>query len=310
MTYDHAMRYYGSDKPDLRFDMPIHYLTDVVKEVEFPPFKDAITAGGDIACINAAGCAHYTRKQIDAIVEFVKEPHRGITGLVWVKWELDGSIKSSADKFFDAEKLQSILDQAKASKGDMLLIGFGKTSKVQKSLGDLRLNIAEQLGLKDRNKFSALWVIDFPMFDYDEESDTYVFMHHPFTSPQKEDIDKLESDKANVKAYAYDFVINGMECGGGSIRIHDRNLQSKVFEALGLTPEEAQDKFGFLLDALQYGAPPHGGIAFGFDRLCAIMVGTDSIRDVMAFPKNNAGKDLMLDAPGEINPVQRKELGV
>ncbi len=308
LSYSDAMRLYGSDKPDLRFGMPITYITNLVEFSDFLPFKEAISAEGEVAGILAPGCSEYTRKQLDALTDFVKESHRGLKGLIWAKWNTDESIKSSADKFFSEDEVKAWLTDLNAHPGDLILIGAGAPERVQKSLGDLRLEIAAQLGLRDKNKFAALWVVDFPMFEWNEDSEQFSFMHHPFTSPRKEDMDKLLSDPGSVKAYAYDFVVNGMECGGGSIRIHDAGVQAQVFKALGLSDEEAQDKFGFLLEALQFGAPPHGGIAFGFDRLCAIMCGVDSIRDVMAFPKNNAGRDLMLDAPSPIAAAQKKEL--
>jgi aspartyl-tRNA synthetase len=312
MPYDEAMQKYGSDKPDIRFGMEIRELMEngEWRMENFPPFQNAIDSGGIIAGIVAPGCAGYTRKQIDALTDFVKEPHRGLSGLIWVKWAEDNTITSSVSKFFDENVLKTWLEKWGAKAGDLLLMGAGPKNKIQKSLGDLRLELGNQLGLRDKNKFAALWVVDFPMFEWNEEQKFWSFMHHPFTSPREEDLAKMENDKGNVKAYAYDFVINGNEVGGGSIRIHDRDIQAQVFKALGMSDEEAKDKFGFLLEALQYGAPPHGGIAFGFDRLCAVMAGTDSIRDVMAFPKNNAGRDLMLDAPGEIGEAQRKELGI
>jgi aspartyl-tRNA synthetase len=312
MSYNDAMANYGSDKPDLRFDLKINYLNNLIDSAtEFAPFKETLELpNGKIAGINIPNGATMSRKQIDAYTDFVKEPHRGLKGLIWVKWNEDETITSSAAKFFDEVTLKSWLNHFGASKGDMLLIGSGPKSKIEKSLGDLRLKIADDLNLKDKNKFAPLWVTDFPMFEWDEDKQIFNFMHHPFTSPRKEDMDKLLSDKGNVYAYAYDFVINGSEVGGGSIRIHNADIQAKVFEALGMTDEEAKDKFGFLVEALSFGAPPHGGLAFGFDRLCTIMCGVDSIRDVMAFPKNNAARDLMLDAPGTIDAAQRKELGL
>jgi aspartyl-tRNA synthetase len=310
MSYDRAMRYYGSDKPDLRFGMPIHYLDRVVAGADFAPFKDAIAEKGSVGALLVQAGANLTRKQLDTYTDFVKAPHRGLKSLVWARWNLDGSVKSSVDKFFTEEQVRGWFKDAGGVEGDLLLIGAGPANKVQKAMGDLRLELGEELGLRDKNKFVALWVMDFPMFEYDEDKGKWSFMHHPFTSPHKEDMEYLTSDPGRVRAYAYDFVVNGWEVGGGSIRIHDRKHQMQVFEALGLSPEEAQDKFGFLLDALKFGAPPHGGIAFGFDRLCALMAGADSIRDVMAFPKNNAGRDLMLDAPSPVGEEQLKELGV
>jgi aspartyl-tRNA synthetase len=308
MTYNEAMSRYGSDKPDLRFDMQIRYLDELVKGNEFAPFREALDNKGNVAVIKAENCAAFTRKQLDALTDFVKEPQRGLKGLIWARWNEDGSIKSSADKFFSEEELKSWMAHCGAKKGDLLLIGAGTTKKLRKAMGDLRLELAGQLGLKDKNKFAPLWVVDFPMFSYDEESGSWTFEHHPFTSPKAEHMHLIHSDPGAVLANAYDFVLNGSECCSGSIRIHDSEIQAGIFKAIGLSPEEAQEKFGFLLGALEYGAPPHGGCAFGFDRLCAIMSGTESIRDVIAFPKNNAGRDLMLDAPSPISEKQLKEL--
>jgi aspartyl-tRNA synthetase len=310
MTYKEAMEKYGSDKPDLRFGMPIQYLSELVKDTEFAPFKEAVDSKGSIAGLSVEKGATFTRKQLDAFTDFVKAPNRGMKGLIWAKWNEDGTITSSASKFFSEEQLKTWMSHFGARKGDLLLIAAGATKKVQKALGDMRLELGSQMGLRDKNKFAALWVVDFPMFSFDEETNTWTFEHHPFTSPKAEHMHLIDSDPGSVMANAYDFVINGWECCSGSIRIHDRDIQEKIFKAIGLTAEEAQEKFGFLLGALEYGAPPHGGCAFGFDRLAAIMTGTDSIRDVIAFPKNNAGKDLMLDAPSPINPAQAKELGL
>lgn len=308
LSYRDAMQLYGSDKPDIRFDMQIKYISDIAANSEFAVFNESLAAGGVIAGINAKGCANYSRKQLDAFTEFVKEPQRGMKGLIWVKWNEDGGIKSSVDKFFNEDILKSWLQKMNAEPNDLLLIVAGAENKVQKSLGDLRLHVADQLGLRDKKQFAALWVVDFPMFEWNEEGSFWSYMHHPFTSPKEEDMNKLFSEPGSVNANAYDFVINGNEIGGGSIRIHDRFIQNEVFKALGLSEEEIQDKFGFLLNALEYGAPPHGGIAFGFDRLCAIMSESASIREVMAFPKNNAGRDLMLDAPDRISEEQLREL--
>jgi aspartyl-tRNA synthetase len=310
IPYDDAMKLYGSDKPDLRFSMPIQYLETLVKDTDFAPFKDALDNKGSVAGINVTGGAGYTRKQLDTLTDFVKEPHRGLKGLIWVRHNEDGTMKSSADKFFTEGQLREWLGLFGAEKGDLLLIGAGPTNKVQKSLGDLRLEVGDWQGLRKKNNYAALWVVDFPMFEWNEEHSFWSYMHHPFTSPRKEDVDKLLTDPGSVKAYAYDFVLNGTEVGGGSIRIHDRDIQNKVFQALGLSEEEISNKFGFLLKALEYGAPPHAGIAFGFDRLVSILAGTDSIREVMAFPKNNAGRDLMMDAPSEISGEQLKELHI
>jgi aspartyl-tRNA synthetase len=308
LTYADAMRRFGSDKPDMRFGMEIQYLDELVKDSDFAPYKEAIDAYGSIAGLCIEKGAAMTRKQIDAFTEFVKEPNRGMKGLIYVKWNEDGTIASSVNKFFDETALKGWLSHFRAKQGDMLLITTGATKKAQKALGDLRLEIGSQMGLRDKNKFAALWVVDFPMFSYDEENQSWTFEHHPFTSPKPEHIDKIFTHPGEVLANAYDFVLNGSECCSGSIRIHDRGIQEQIFKAIGLTDEEAQEKFGFLLGALEFGAPPHGGCAFGFDRLCAIMAGSDSIRDVIAFPKNNSGKDLMLDAPSHIAEKQLKEL--
>ena len=310
LTYADAMSRFGSDKPDMRFGMEIKYIESEVKDSDFAPFKEAIDSQGSIAGICIENGASFTRKQIDAFTEFVKEPNRSMKGLIYVKWNEDGTIASSVNKFFTEDQLKSWFGHFNGKQGDMILITTGPTKKVQKALGDLRLEIGSQLGLKDKNKFAALWVVDFPMFAYDEENQTWTFEHHPFTSPKAEHLDKIFSHPGEVLANAYDFVINGSECCSGSIRIHDREIQAKIFEAIGLTDEEAKEKFGFLLGALEYGAPPHGGCAFGFDRLCAIMAGTESIRDVIAFPKNNSGRDLMLDAPGPISDRQWQDLHI
>jgi len=288
--------------------MEIQYLTHLVTGTEFPPFKEALESQGTVAGLLVKNGASYTRKQIDALTEFVKEPNRGMKGLIYAKWNEDGTISSSISKFFSDNQIKGWFGHFGATHGDMLLFTTGVLKKVQKALGDLRLELGTQLGLRDKNNFAALWVVDFPMFAYDEESNSWTFEHHPFTSPKPEHIDKIFTHPGEVLANAYDFVINGSECCSGSIRIHDRDIQQKIFKAIGLTDEEAQEKFGFLLGALEYGAPPHGGCAFGFDRLCALMAGTESIRDVIAFPKNNSGKDLMLDAPGPISDDQWKYL--
>jgi aspartyl-tRNA synthetase len=302
------MRRFGSDKPDMRFGMEIEYLSNLILGSEFPPFREALESNGSIAgiCVNKG--AVYTRKQIDALTEYVKEPNRGMKGLIYAKWNEDDTIASSVNKYFTESDIKGWFGHFGGGHGDMLLITTGVTKKVQKALGDLRLEIGNQLGLRDKNKFASLWVLDFPMFSFDEESQNWTFEHHPFTSPKPEHIDKIFTHPGEVLANAYDFVINGWECCSGSIRIHDREIQEKIFKAIGLTDQEANEKFGFLLGALEYGAPPHGGCAFGFDRLCAIMAGTESIRDVIAFPKNNSGKDLMLDAPAPIAAKQLDEL--
>ena len=308
-TYNEVMSRYGSDKPDLRFGMEIHTMNTLVTDAEFGPFKEAIETNGLVAGINVTGGATFTRKQTDQLTEFIKDPRRGMKGLITVRWGEEG-IKSSVDKFFNEEQLKAWLAQFNAQKGDLLLITSGKTRHVQKALGDLRLEVANQLNLRDKNKFAAAWVVDFPMFSFDEEKNEWTFEHHPFTSPKTEHMHLIDSDKGAVLANAYDFVLNGSELCSGSIRIHDQEVQASIFRALGMSAEEAQAKFGFLLNALEFGAPPHGGCAFGFDRLAAIMCGTDSIRDVIPFPKNNAGRDLMLDAPGPLDAKQLKELGI
>lgn len=304
MTYDDAIRLYGSDKPDTRFGMQFVELNDVAKGHDFPVFEQAELVVG----INAKNCASYTRKQLDALTDFVKRPQIGATGIVYARHNEDGSIKSSVDKFYDASALEAWSKAFESEPGDLLLIMAGSKDKVRKQLNELRLEVAGQLGLRDKNTFSPLWVIDFPLLEWDEDSARYHAMHHPFTSPKPEDIHLLESNPGDVRANAYDLVINGVEVGGGSIRIHDRDLQSNMFKHLGFTPEEAQKQFGFLMEAFTYGAPPHGGLAFGLDRLVSIFAGLDSIRDVIAFPKNNSGRDVMIDAPSTIAPAQLKEL--
>lgn len=306
MTYADAMRLYGSDKPDTRFGMQFVELNEIVKDHGFPVFDQAELVVG----INAKGCAHYTRKQLDALTDFVKRPQIGATGLVYARHNEDGTLKSSVDKFYDAEALIKWSTAFASEPGDLLLVMAGPTDKVRKQLNELRLEVANQLGLRDKNTFSPLWVIDFPLLEWDEESGRYHAMHHPFTSPKPEDIALLDSNPGDVRANAYDLVINGVEIGGGSIRIHDRTLQSTMFKHLGFTAEEAQKQFGFLMEAFTYGAPPHGGIAFGFDRLVSIFAGLDSIRDVIAFPKNNSGRDVMIDAPATIASEQLDELSL
>lgn len=306
MPYDQAMRLYGSDKPDIRFGMPFVELNTAVKGAGFPVFDDAELVVG----INAEGCASYTRKQLDALTDFVRRPQIGATGLVYARCNEDGSLKSSVDKFYSPEQLQLWAEAFDAKPGDLLLVMAGKADKVRKQLCELRLEVASQLGLRNRQQFAPLWVIDFPLLEWDEESGRYHAMHHPFTSPKPEDIPLLDTQPGAVRANAYDLVINGTEIGGGSIRIHDRDLQSLLFKHLGFTQEEAQKQFGFLLEAFTYGAPPHGGIAFGFDRLVAMFGGLDSIRDVIAFPKNNAGRDVMIDSPSPISAAQLSELGI
>ncbi|MCX2452874.1 aspartate--tRNA ligase [Pedobacter sp. PLR] len=306
MQYSDAMKFYGSDKPDTRFDMKFVELTDLVKGKDFPVFDSAETILG----INATGCASYTRKQMDELTEFVKRQQIGATGLIYMRHNEDGSLKSSVDKFYNEDELKKWSAAMNTQPGDLVLIMSGLTDKVRKQLSELRLEMGTRLGLRDKNKFSALWVLDFPLLEWDEESERYHAMHHPFTSPKPEDIALLDTDPGNVRANAYDMVVNGTEIGGGSIRIHDRALQALMFKHLGFSPEDAQKQFGFLMDAFEFGAPPHGGIAFGFDRLCSIFAGLDSIRDVIAFPKNNSGRDVMIDSPSTIDEKQMKELKI
>lgn len=304
MTWADAMRLYGSDKPDTRFGMQFVELKDLTEGSGFSVVDEAPYVGA----IVAPGCAGYTRKQLDKLTDFVKRPQIGAKGMMWVKYEEDGSIKSSVGKFFSDEKIKTWLERGNAKPGDLMLILSGETMKTRKQLNELRLEMGNQLGLRDPNKFSCLWVVDFPLFEWDDETQRYYAMHHPFTSPNPEDIDLLDSDTGAVRATAYDMVVNGNELGGGSIRIHDSQLQDKMFHLLGLSEEEARYKFGFLMNAFKYGAPPHGGLAFGFDRFVSILAGLDSIRDVIAFPKNNAGRDMMIDAPSEIDDSQLDEL--
>ncbi len=306
MSYADAMKYYGSDKPDTRFDMKFVELNDVAKGKGFVVFDDAQLVVG----ICAKGCASYTRKQLDELTEFVKRPQIGAKGLVYLRCEANGTFKSSADKFFDEIELSKWAQKFNADAGDLILVLAGETDKTRKALGELRLHVANQLGLRDKNKFAPLWVVDFPLLEWNEETNRWHAMHHPFTSPKPEDMALLDSDPGNVRANAYDMVLNGTEIGGGSIRIHDRATQQLMFSKLGFTPEEAKKQFGFLMEAFEYGAPPHGGIAFGFDRLCSLFGGVDSIRDFIAFPKNNAGRDTMIDTPSTISDEQLKELGI
>lgn len=304
MTWADAMKLYGSDKPDIRFGMQFVEFNDVAKGKGFAVVDDAeLTVG-----INVPGCAGYTRKQLDELTEFVKRPQTGAKGLIWVKFEQDGNIKSSVGKFYTPEELAKWGEAAGAKPGDLLLVMTGDAMKVRKQLCDLRLEMGDRLGLRDRNVFAPLWVVDFPLFEWDEETQRYYAMHHPFTSPNPEDIPLLHSDTGKVRATAYDIVVNGTELGGGSIRIHDAELQDTMFELLGFTPERAKEQFGFLMNAFKYGAPPHGGLALGFDRFVSIVAGLDSIRDVIAFPKNNSGRDVMNESPSPIDPAQLDEL--
>jgi aspartyl-tRNA synthetase len=306
MSYADAMKYYGSDKPDTRFEMKFVEINDLAKGKGFQVFDDAELVVG----ICAKGCATYTRKQIDELTDYVKKPQIGAKGLIWVRCETNGTFKSSVDKFFDETELNGWAQKFHAQPGDLILIIPGESEKTRKALGELRLLVGSQLGLRDKNKFSALWVIDFPLLEWNEETKRYHAMHHPFTSPKPDDISMLATDPGKVRANAYDMVINGTEVGGGSIRIHDRATQQMMFNQLGFTEEEAKKQFGFLMDAFEFGAPPHGGIAFGFDRLCSLFGGADSIRDFIAFPKNNSGRDMMIDTPSTISEEQLKELGI
>lgn len=307
MTYADAMRLYGSDKPDTRFGMQFVELNDVVKGKDFVVFDSAELVVG----INASGCAEYTRKQIDEITEWVKRPQVGAKGLAYIRYNADGTLKSSFDKFFDEAALKQIADKFEAKAGDLILILAGEANKARKQLNDLRLEMGSRLGLGKPEEFKALWVLDFPLLEYGEEENRWFAMHHPFTSPKPEDIPLLDSGElGNVRANAYDMVINGTEVGGGSVRIFQRPLQQKMFGILGFTEEEAKKQFGFLMDAFEFGAPPHAGIAFGFDRLCSIFGGADSIRDFIAFPKNNSGRDMMIDSPSTIDQKQMDELKI
>ncbi|MEO3405123.1 aspartate--tRNA ligase [Mucilaginibacter sp. CAU 1740] len=306
MLYADAARLYGSDKPDLRFGMEFVELNDIVKGKGFSIFDDAELVVG----INAKGCASYTRKQIDELVVWLKRPQIDVTGMIYCRYNEDGTLKSSVDKFYNEDELTNWAAAFNAEKGDLMLILAGGTDKVRKQLNELRLEMGNRLGLRDKDTFAPLWVVDFPLLEWDEESSRYHAMHHPFTSPKPEDIALLDTEPGAVRANAYDLVINGTEIGGGSIRIHDRALQALMFKHLGFSPEEAQKQFGFLMDAFEYGAPPHGGIAFGFDRLASIFAGLDSIRDVIAFPKNNSGRDVMIDSPSTIAEAQMTELKI
>ncbi|MBC8111880.1 MAG: aspartate--tRNA ligase [Verrucomicrobia bacterium] len=333
MTYAHAMQYYGSDKPDIRFGMQFcplkaplppkgesmdsqnnenQYLGNNkapfggLGAASFPIFDEAELVIG----ICAKGCSEYTRKQLDELTDFVKRPQIGAKGLVWVKYNVDGTLKSSVDKFYSEADLKTWADTFGAEKGDLMLILSGQAEKTRKQLSELRLEMGNRLGLRKKDEYAVHWVIDFPLLEFNEEENRYFAMHHPFTSPKPEDIPLLATNPGAVRANAYDMVINGVEVGGGSIRIFQRELQEQMFEILGFTPEEARHQFGFLLDAFEYGAPPHGGIAFGFDRLCSLFGGADSIRDFIAFPKNNAGRDVMIDSPSEISQKQLDELSI
>ncbi len=306
MTYADAMRYYGNDKPDIRFEMKFVELNHLVKGKDFKIFNDAELIVG----ICAKGAAEYTRKQLDELTDFVKRPQIGATGLVYARYNSDGTIKSSVDKFYNEDELTTWTAAFNAEPGDLLLLLAGDENKTRKALSELRLEMGNRLGLRDKNKFACHWVIDFPLLEFNEEANRWHAMHHPFTSPKPEDIKLLSSDPGAVRANAYDMVINGVEVGGGSIRIFNKELQARMFELLGFTKEDAQAQFGFLMNAFEFGAPPHGGIAFGFDRLCSLFGGADGIRDFIAFPKNNAGRDVMIDSPSTIADIQLEELNI
>lgn len=306
ISYADAMRLYGSDKPDTRFDMIFTEIKELTTGQGFGVFDSAEYVGA----ICAEGCATYTRKQVDELTDFVKRPQIGAKGLIYVRYNEDGSVKSSVDKFYSEEILKTWIEKCNAKPGDLLLVLAGETERTQKQLCELRLEMGSRMGLRDKNNYKCLWVVDFPLLEKDEELGRFFAKHHPFTSPKIEDIPLLESDPASVRANAYDLVINGVEIGGGSIRIHDSSLQKRMFSVLGFTNEQAEAQFGFLMNAFQYGAPPHGGIAFGLDRFVSIMAGLDSIRDTIAFPKNNAGRDVMIDAPSGVTVDQLDELGI
>ncbi len=306
MTYEEAMRTYGNDKPDIRFGMKFGELNDLAQNKGFGVFDSQELVVG----IAVPGCAGYSRKQLDALIDFVKKPQIGANGLIWAKYAEDGSMKSSVDKFFSQEDLMSWANRLEAEPGDLMLVMAGEENKTRGQLSDLRMHLAETLGLRDPNVFAPLWILDFPLLEWDEETERYHAMHHPFTSPKPEDVALLGTDPGKVRANAYDMVLNGNEIGGGSIRIHDREMQSRMFDLLGFSKEEALAQFGFLMSAFEYGAPPHGGIAFGLDRLVAILGGQETIRDFIAFPKNNAGRDVMIDAPSPIDEAQLEELNL
>jgi aspartyl-tRNA synthetase len=306
MDYAEAMAKYGSDKPDIRFGMEFVDMTELVKGKDFPVFDNAET----ILAINAEQANSYTRKQIDALTDFVKRPQIGATGLIYLRCNEDGTLKSSVDKFYSEEELKKWAEKTNAKAGDLVFLLCGELDKVRKQMNELRLHLGNELGLRNPNEFKPLWVLDFPLLEWDEENGRYHAMHHPFTSPKPEDFHLIGTDPGKVRANAYDLAMNGVELGGGSIRIHDRDLQSQMFDLLGFTKEEAQNQFGFLMNAFEFGAPPHGGLAFGLDRLVATMGGSDSIRDYIAFPKNNRGRDVMIDAPSLLNDEQLKELNI
>ena len=306
MTYADAMKNYGSDKPDIRFGMKFNYITEAVKGKDFKIFDEA----EDIIAITVEGGNSITRKQIDKITDYVKTPQVGAKGLIYCRVNEDGSFKSSVDKFYNQEELAKWVEISNAKPGDLIMVLSGDTAKVQSQMNDLRLHMGNMMELRDGKTFAPLWVLDFPLLEWDEDSDRFHAMHHPFTSPKEEDFELLNTNPGAVRANAYDLVINGVEIGGGSIRIHDKEIQSRMFDLLGFTKEEAEAQFGFLMNAFEYGAPPHGGIAFGFDRICSIFGGSESIRDYIAFPKNNSGRDVMIDAPAPVDLAQLNELGL
>jgi aspartyl-tRNA synthetase len=306
MTYADAMKNYGNDKPDIRFEMKLVEMNEIVKGKSFKVLDDAEL----VVAICAKGCAEYTRKQLDELTEWVKRPQIGMSGLIYARWNADGTYKSSVDKFYTAEDQKKWFEHCGGQQGDLILILAGEKNKTRKAMSELRLEMGNRLGLRKTGEYKALWVLDFPLLEFNEEHKRWFAMHHPFTAPKPEDISLLDSDPGAVRANAYDLVINGTEIGGGSIRIHNKELQKKMFSVLGFTDEDAQNQFGFLMNAFEYGAPPHGGIAFGFDRFCAMFGGSDIIRDYIAFPKNNAGRDVMIDSPSKISEAQLKELGI
>ena len=306
ITYDEAIEKYGSDKPDIRFNMPLNYIDDLAKGKGFNVFDQAEAIVG----INIPNAAEYSRKKLDELTDWVRRPQIGAKGLAYVKYNKDQSFKSSLDKFYDADTLKKWAEKCNSNPGDLILILSGDKAIVQKQMNELRLLMGERLELRDPWVFKPIWVVDFPLLEKDEETNSYHAMHHPFTSPKSEDLKMLNSDPSKVRANAYDLSINGVEVGGGSIRIHDRNIQEKMFEILGFSKEEAENQFGFLMKAFEYGAPPHGGIAFGFDRLCTLFGGKENIREFIAFPKNNQGRDVMIEAPSKIDKSQLDELGI
>jgi aspartyl-tRNA synthetase len=306
MTYADAMKFYGCDKPDIRFDMKFVELNELVQNKGFQVFDDAELVVG----INASGCAEYTRKQIDELTEWMKRPQIGAKGLVYIRFNADGTIKSSVDKFYSEEDLKAIGEKFNAKAGDLILIISGQADKARKQLNELRLEMGNRLGLRNPNEYKVLWVVDFPLLEFGEEENRWFAMHHPFTAPKPEDVPLLDTDLGKVRANAYDMVINGTEVGGGSVRIFQKPLQQRMFEILGFSDEEAKKQFGFLMEAFEYGAPPHAGLAFGFDRLVSLFGGAESIRDFIAFPKNNSGRDVMIDSPSSISDLQLKELSI